>query len=172
MAIDFKTLDLRDALDLAILIEEEAHERYQSFSKIVGGRYAGDASDVFKLMASYEAKHREQLAARRLALFKDAPRRVRMEMFDDVEAPDRSAPRTFMSARDAMEVAIASEEKARDFFDAAVKQVKDPEVRALFSELRAEEVEHRELLRQRLKKLPKGPDVAEGEADEPGSDGG
>jgi rubrerythrin len=95
-----------------------------------------------------------------------------MEMFDDVEAPDRSAPRTFMSARDAMEVAIASEEKARDFFDAAVKQVKDPEVRALFSELRAEEVEHRDLLRKRLKKLPKGPDVAEGEADEPGSDGG
>jgi rubrerythrin len=169
MAINFTTLDLRDALDLAILIEEEAHERYQSFSKIVGGRYAGDASDVFKLMASYEAKHREQLAAR---LFKDAPRRVRMEMFDDVEAPDRSAPRTFMSARDAMEVAIASEEKARDFFDSALKQVKDPEVRALFSELRAEEVEHRDLLRQRLKKLPKGPDVGEGEADEPGSDGG
>jgi len=95
-----------------------------------------------------------------------------MEMFDDVEAPDRSAPRTFMSARDAMEVAIASEEKARDFFAAALKQVKDPEVRALFSELRAEEEEHRKLLAERLKKLPKGPDLTEADADEPGSDGG
>jgi len=172
MAIDFTTLDLRDALDFAILIEEEARERYQSFTKIVGGRYAGDAADVFKLMVTYETKHGEQLAARRRSLFKDAPRRVRMEMFDDVEAPDRSAPRTFMSARDAMEVAIASEEKARDFFAAALKQVKDPEVRALFSELRAEEEEHRKLLAERLKKLPKGPDLTEADADEPGSDGG
>jgi len=172
MAIDFAKLDLRDALDFAILMEEEAQERYQSFTRIVGGRYAGDASDVFKLMATYEAKHGQQLAARRSALFKDAPRRVKLEQLDDIEAPDRSAPRTFMSARDAMEVAIASEEKARDFFDQALKQVKDPEVRKLFTELRAEEDEHRRLLVDRRKKLPKGPDLTEAEADEPGSDGG
>jgi rubrerythrin len=172
MAIDLSSLDLRDALDLAVLMEEEARERYQTFTRIVGGRYAGDAADVFKLMAGYEARHGEQLAARRAALFQDAPRRVRMEMLDDVEAPDRSAPRTFMSAHDAMKVAIASEEKARDFFEAALKQVKDPQVTALFTDLRAEEESHRKLLVERLARLPSGPDLTEADADEPGSDGG
>jgi len=172
MAIDYARLDLRDALDLAILMEEEARQRYEEFTKLVGGRYPGDAADVFKLMASYEAKHGEQLRARRRSLFHDAPSRMSMDMLDDAEAPDRGQPRVFMSARDAMEVAMASEQKAWDFFDAALREVKDSGVRSLFEELRAEEAEHKKLLASRLKGLPKGPDLTEDEADQPGSDGG
>jgi rubrerythrin len=95
-----------------------------------------------------------------------------MEMLDDVEAPDRGQPRVFMSARDAVEVALRSEEKAWTFFDEALKQVKEPSVRELFTELRSEEAEHKKLLAARLKKLPVGPDLTEAEADQPGSDGG
>jgi rubrerythrin len=170
--IDFARLDLRDALDLAILIEEEAHERYVSFSKIVGGRYKGDASDVFRTMAGYEAKHGAQLAERRKKLFGDQPVRISRSMLDDVEAPDHGKPRVFMSARQAFEVALASEEKARDFFVEALRHVKDAEVRKLFEELRDEEVEHKNLISARLKDLPPGPDVEEDEADAPGSDAG
>jgi len=172
MALDFTKMDLRDALDLAILMEEEARQRYDEFAKLVGGRYPGDAADVFKLMASYEAKHGEQLRARRRSLFQDTPSRMRIEMLDDAEAPDRGQPRVFMSARDAMEVAMASEQKAWDFFDGALRQVKDSGVRSLFEELRAEEAEHKKLLSARLKGLPKGPDLTDDEADQPGSDGG
>jgi len=46
--IDFAKLHLRDALDMAILIEEEARDRYQEFARTVGGRYAGDAAEVFR----------------------------------------------------------------------------------------------------------------------------
>lgn len=172
MSLDFARMDLRDALDLAILMEEEARQRYQEFSKIVGGRYPGDAADVFKLMASYEEKHGAQLTARRRSLFPDAPSRVTLDMLDDVEAPDRGQPRVFMSARDAMEVALRSEEKAYDFFDEALKSVKDPSVRELFMELRAEEADHKKLLQGRIKGLPAGPDLTEADADQPGSDGG
>lgn len=172
MSLDLARLDLRDALDLAILMEEEARQRYQDFSKLVGGRYTGDASDVFQLMASYEEKHGEQLTSRRRALFPDAARRVTIEMLDDLEAPDRGAPRVYMSARDAVEVALRSEEKAWTFFDQAEKVVQDLGVRQLFQELRDEEAEHKQLLRRRLAKLPAGPDLTEAEADPPGSDGG
>jgi rubrerythrin len=172
MGLDFSKLTLRDALDLAILMEEEARQRYAEFSKVVGGRYQGDAADVFRLMASYEQKHGEQLAARRRSLFQDQPSKMRLEMLDDAEAPDRGAPRVFMSARDAMTVAIASEEKAFEFFDGALRTVTDPSVRALFEELRAEEAEHRKLLTGRIKGMPVGPDMLETEADAPGSDGG
>ena len=170
--IDFARLDLRDALDLAILIEEEAKERYESFTKIVGGRYKGDASDVFKTMAGYEAKHGAQLAERRKKLFGVQPVRVSRAMIDDIEAPDHGKPRVFMSARHAFEVALASEEKAHDFFVEALRHVKDAEVKKLFQELRDEETEHKNMIAARLKDLPPGPDVEEDEADAPGSDAG
>jgi erythrin-vacuolar iron transport family protein len=172
MPIDFSALDLRDALDLAILIEEEAEARYQEFSKVVGGRYQGDAGDIFKLMAGYEAKHCEQLKARRGKLFGRQKVRVSLDLLEDVEAPDRGKPRVFMSARQALEVALESEEKAFDFYAGALKQVKDAKVKKLFADLKAEEVVHKRLIKARLVKLPTGPDVEESEADEPGSDGG
>jgi len=172
MAIDFAKLDLRDALDLAILIEEEAQERYQEFTRLVGGRYPGDAADVFEMMAGNEGKHHAQLVERRKKLFPRLKVRVSREMLDDVEAPDRGKPRVFMSARQAMEVALEAEEKARDFFTGALRHLKDAKVKKLFAELAEEEKEHARLLAGRLKKLPKGPDVEESEADEPGSDAG
>jgi rubrerythrin len=172
MAIDFARLELQDALDLAILIEQEARERYETFARIVGGRYAGDAADMFREMARNEAKHESQLSARRKTAFGDAPRKVSRDQFEDVEAPDTGKPRVFMSARQAMEVALASEEKAWQFFDEALKHVKDPYVRSLFQELRGEEAQHATLVRNRLEKLPPGPDLEEEDADEPGSDPG
>jgi len=170
--IDFAKLSLKDALDLAILIEDEAKERYEEFTKIVGGRYKGDASDVFKNMAGYEARHGAALKERRMKLFGNAPVALSSDVLDDVEAPDRGKPRVFMSAREAMEVALKSEEKAWDYFDAALKHVKDPDVRKLFDELRAEEVQHQEYIKKALANLPTGPDVEEEEADAPGSDAG
>jgi erythrin-vacuolar iron transport family protein len=107
MAIDFSRLELRDALDLAVLVEQEARERYERFAQLVGGRYAGDAADMFRDMARNEAKHESQLAERRRTAFGDAPRKMTREMFEDVEAPDLGKPRVFMSARQAMEVALA-----------------------------------------------------------------
>ena len=170
--LDLPTLSLQDALDLAIAMEDEARERYDEFTRVVGGRYVGDASDMFRLMAGYEAKHGDELRARRRALFGDAPARIGTDQLDDAEAPDRGKPRVFMSARQAMEVALASEQKAWDFFDQALRQVADPGVRALFEELRGEEARHATLVRERLEKLPPGPDLEEDEADEPGSDAG
>jgi rubrerythrin len=172
MPIDFATLSLQDALDLAILMEDEARERYEWFTSIVGGRYAGDASDAFRLMARHEARHGAELVERRRALFGDAPRRITADMLDDFEAPDRGQPRAFMSARQAMEVALASEEKAYEFFESALPYLEDPTVRELFDELRGEELQHQSYVRARLARLPPGPDVEESEADEPGSDPG
>lgn len=171
--IDFRSLTLQDALDLAILIEEEAQERYETFTRQVGGdRYPGDAAEMFRMMAGAEAKHRAELVERRRRLFGDAPPRVTTLQIDDVEAPDRGAPRVFMSARQAMEVALESEVKAYDYFTAALPHVADPEVKALFQELQGEELKHQALVRQRLEKLPPGPDLDDSEADEPGSDPG
>jgi rubrerythrin len=172
MKIDFARLTLQDALDLAILIEEEAKERYQEFQKIVGGRYKGDASDVFRNMAVNEEKHRAHLAERRQKLFRNAPRRVDRSWFEEVEAPDRGKPRVFMGPKQAFQVALESEEKAYDFFAEVLPHLKDPEVKALFEELKGEELKHQAYIKKAMAKLPAGPDVEEEDADEPGSDAG
>ncbi len=170
--IRFEELTARDVLDLAVLTEQEAHERYQVLARQVGGRYAGDAADMFRLMATHEAKHGVQLSERRLRLFGKEPRTVTRDMLYQVEAPDLGSPRVFMSARQAMEVAAASERKAREFFEEALHHVRDPEVRGLFAELRDEEAQHEAFVRARLEQLPEGPDLEDDAADEPGSDPG
>jgi rubrerythrin len=92
--------------------------------------------------------------------------------FEDVEAPDRGSPRPFMGPRQALTVALESEQKAHAFYTGALRHVANPQVRALFEELAAEEVQHQAYIKKALAKAPPGPDVEEAEADEPGSDGG
>lgn len=152
--IDFANLSLMDALDLAILIEEEAEERYLDFAAQMDQHRTPEAARFFRFMASNEAKHGLELSARRAERFSDAPRVVSRSMIFDIEAPDFDAARAFMSPRKAMEAALASEVKAHAFFVAALPALKDADVRALFEELRNEEVEHQELVQLELDKLP------------------
>jgi rubrerythrin len=171
--LDFGRIDLRDALDLAILIEEEAKERYQEFTKTVGGRYAGDASVVFRKMVVAEEKHGAQLAQIRESLFPGEPRRITRDMIDNVEAPMTIRGRYSMSANAAMEIAIESEQKAWDFFSRASAAAADPRVKRLFLDLRDEEREHRAMLEALLPSYP--PEVnlfEEDPTEEVGSDPG
>src|SRR5512138_2222438 len=102
--LDFATLSLHDALDLAILIEEEARERYEEFAENLALHHTPDAARFFTTMAGNEAKHGADLLERRQALFGNAPRRVTRDQLWDVEAPGFDQPRMFMTAREAMEV--------------------------------------------------------------------
>jgi rubrerythrin len=166
--IDFATLSLQDALDLAILIEEEAKDRYEEFAANLTLHHTPDAARFFRTMAGNEAKHGADLLMRRESIFGAAPTRVSRGMLWDVEAPDFDQSRMFMSARQAMEVALASEVKAHDFFDAALAYISNPDVRTLFEELRAEEIEHQELVKEVMARMPADSDLAEGfDGDEP-----
>jgi rubrerythrin len=143
-----------DALDLAKLIEMEAHQRYVMFATRLGRRGGYDPAAFFATMAENEAKHGQELEARRKALFGDAPARVTLDDLFDVEAPDMGAPRRGMSIVQAFEVGLAAEKKAYDFYDMALPGITDPDVRELFTELRDEESEHVEMLREAMAKLP------------------
>jgi rubrerythrin len=89
-------------------------------------------------------------------------------MLWDVEAPGFDQTRMFMTARQAMEVALASEVKAYDYFDAALAHVEDPTVRALFEELRGEEAEHQAMVKDVMAKIPPDDPASAGfEPDEP-----
>jgi rubrerythrin len=166
--VDFASLSLQDALDLAILVEEEAQERYLEFVDQMETHHTEEAAKFFAAMARNEQKHGDALRARRRSLFGDAPGRMKRSMLWDVEAPDYDQSRAFMSARQAMQVALASETKAHEFFVQAIPHLADPEVRTLFQELRDEEVLHQSLVREAMGSLPEEeePDAGDYE-DEP-----
>ena len=152
--IDFTNLTLRDALDLAILIEEEAEERYVEFANQMELHHTPDAAQFFRYMAENEAKHGSQLTARRRDLFAYSPRVVSRAMLFDVEAPEYDEARAFMTPRAAMQSALRAEKKAYTFFVEALPRIRDTQVRQLFEELRDEEVEHQGLVQRELAKLP------------------
>jgi rubrerythrin len=143
-----------DALDLAKLIEMEACHRYQMFASQIGRSGGYDAGAFFASMAENEAKHGQELEARRKALFGDAPAKLTLDDLYDVEAPDMGEPRRGMSTLQAFEVGLAAEKKAYDFYDMALPGITDPDVRELFTELRDEEAEHIEMLQKAMAELP------------------
>jgi rubrerythrin len=59
-----------------------------------------------------------------------------------------------MSPLRAYHVALSSEEKAFEFYDQALRHMNQPDVRALFEELRDEEAEHVAMLKEIIAKLP------------------
>ena len=152
--VDFATLTLQDALDLAVLIEHEAFQRYTEFAEQLGYRSTNDAAASFRTMAQNEKKHGEDLLARRKSLFGDAPVKVKLDDLFDVEAPEEGSVRRKMSQLKALKLALASEEKAYAFFNEALPHVTNREVKALFEELRGDEVEHIRLVKQWIAALP------------------
>jgi len=155
MQLDISTLNPQDALDMAVLIEKEAEERYLMFADQLLHRYRGDAADIFTMMARNEQRHGIEIAERRRMLFGDAPSRVKANMIEnDIEAPDTGIPVCFMSPRHALEVAMESEVKAYEFYDQVLQGIQDPAVRTLIKKLRDEEADHQRFLNEQKEKYP------------------
>jgi erythrin-vacuolar iron transport family protein len=165
--IDFSTLTLKDALDLAVLVEEEARERYLEFTQQMEQHHNPESARFFSFMASNEEKHRAALAGRRAHLFGDAPVTVHAGMIFDVEAPDYDEASTFMTVRGALEAALRAEVKAHDFFVSSLPRVNNREVHALFDELREEEIQHQLLVKRELARAPADPQFKAEEFSDP-----
>ena len=82
------------------------------------------------------------------------PPKVKLDDIFDVEAPEVGEVRWNMSAFKAYRLALFSEQKAFAFYDEALEYVDQPDVKALFEELRDEEAEHVRMLEEIIAKLP------------------
>lgn len=157
--LDFSSLSLRDALDLAVFIEEEAKERYDDFAAQMDAHHTPDAAKFFRHMAANELKHAERISAKRNERFGDEPITASRSVIFDVEAPEFDQARAFMSPHQALEVALESETKAREYYEGALKTVEDTDLRDLFTWLRDEEIDHQRMVRELMAKVPTGGDL-------------
>jgi soluble lytic murein transglycosylase-like protein/rubrerythrin len=152
--IQFAELGLRGAFDLAILIEEDAQLRYMQLAARLGND-PGGAGVVFRMMVETEGKHRTDLIARRDAVFPDAAPSIDVSILGEgVEAPEVDEDELPATARAALEVALAAERRAYDFYRRTIPHVADPAVRAFFQGLMEEEVEHSALLERAIAAQP------------------
>ncbi len=160
--IDVTRLLLRDALDIAILIEEEARDRYRELAAQLLLHHTPKAAAWFERMSRIEERHRQALASRRAQQFGNEPSVISRQLILEVEAPAYDEARAFMTVGEALQTALRAETRAYEFYRDATAAVTDRSVAALFVELRDEELEHQQMVRTELAALP--PETGTGDA--------
>ena len=151
LKVDFSRMDGRDALDIAIVIEDEAQLAYEHLADWVKGDGNIEAADFFKRMAVREKRHKDEITARRAELFGDVPARHDEAAPWEAEVPDYESLGRKVSLEEAFNVAMGAETRAHDFYAEALDYIEEPSVVELFDWLRKAEIEHQRMLGEEMK---------------------
>jgi rubrerythrin len=146
---------LADLYAIAYQIEAEAVERYMMLAEQMEMHNNPELVGIFRDLARAEGIHRDEISsaaadpdivahARRVALWRSG---------ESPEAVDLSEAHYLMTPRDALEMALAGEERAFEFYN-GLSDARDPEIKRLAAEFVAEELTHVELCRSLLRRYP------------------
>jgi rubrerythrin len=146
---------LADLYAIAYQIEADAVERYTMLAEQMQTHNNPELAGIFSELARVERIHRDEIAsaaadpeivahARRVAPWHDG---------ESPEAADLSEAHYLMTPRDAIEMALAGEELAFDFYN-GLCDARDPDVKRLAAEFVAEELEQVALCRSLLGRYP------------------
>ena len=152
LEVDFSKMNGQDALDIAIVIEDEAQLAYEHLAEWVESDGNTEAADFFKRMAVREKRHKEEIAQRRKELFGDAKPRHDDDAPWQAEVPDYEALGKNVTLKDAFDVAMGAETQAHDFYAEAIDFIEDPQIVELFEWLRKAEIEHVRMLTEEMKR--------------------
>jgi rubrerythrin len=140
----------------AIAIEHEAVERYSEFAERMSDLGNDAAAEVFATLARLESEHLEELRKRTAGL--DLPALAEGEYrWLDSAAPETAARELvfrLMTPRHALEIALVGEKRAAAFFEHVIVSAEDPMLRALASEMAADEGDHIAMLEKLLERTP------------------
>jgi rubrerythrin len=136
----------------ALAIEREAAQRYQEFSAYFDDRGDEALAGLCRNLAQMERSHFEELvqACGSLRLPTVADGRYRWLEGDSPEAPAREMLYRLARPRHLLEIALAAEWRAREFFVGIARTSPAQAVRELASVMAAEETEHVRWVRQAL----------------------
>jgi len=140
----------------ALLLEQEAVERYREFSMNMAERGNDDVAALFRQLADLEAEHAFRLAKRTIGM--KLPRLAAGEhAWLDKEAPVPEA-RAFvyrmLTPRMALEIALRAEERAVAFFDRVLDEASDAGIREVARELLRDEEAHVAWVTEALARVP------------------
>lgn len=139
----------------AIAIEREAAERYAELAERMADLGNEEVAALFGFLARAEARHLAELRRRTDGVALPALCADYSWLHDGApETVARELVFRLMTQRDALQIALLAEKRARAFFEHAVRIADDPAVRALAREMAAEEAEHIALVQELLARTP------------------
>jgi rubrerythrin len=156
---------LADFMAQAYAMERDAAQRYTEFADAMEMHNNLDVAALFRKMAGIEARHAEQIMA--TMRWTKPPEELERRRWPGFEAPETVAiddVHYLMQPYHALELALAAEERAAEFFAHLARATDAAPVREAALEMAAEEREHVELVKAWLAKVPP-PDA--GWADDP-----
>ena len=143
----------------ALAIERAAAERYREFARQMANWGNVRTAELFLRLAHFEAQHAEKLS-QSIAAMKPSSRSSRRLSHADAlasEVPTYEFLYRRVLPQHALLMALASERRAKGFFERARTAGADPEIRKLAAEFADEEAEHIAWLEQALVNEPQVP---------------
>lgn len=158
---------LADLYAIAYQIEADAVERYTMLADQMEMHNNPALVEVFRGLARAEGIHRDEICrmAGDFDIEAHARRVARWQLGESPESADLGAARYLMTPHDALQMALAAEQAALEFFRELLAGTRDPEVRRFAEELVEEEAGHVALCRRLLQGYL--PPAGDGQARDP-----
>ena len=142
---------------LALLMETEAAQRYSELADAMETHNNRDVAELFRRLAAIEGKHAQKIMAE--MNWRNAPAvPIGLQRWAGFESPETTPSEDvhyLMQPYQALQLALAGEQRAEQFFARLVTVAKVATVRKAARELRDEEREHVALVKAWMKKVPK-----------------
>jgi rubrerythrin len=142
--------DISTFFAYAITLEEEAAERFDEMADALEIHNNPKVARAFRTLAGFGRKHAEEIIA--LAKDYELPNIAPWDFeWDDPESPETAgmdAVHYLMNTAHALEIALANELRAHDFYHRISTDTRDAEIKRLAADFALEEKEHVALLQQ------------------------
>jgi rubrerythrin len=151
-----KVADEGDFMTRAWHMELEAVERYSTLADAMEEHNNPEVAELFRKLSRIEQLHADQILAEHLPKRPPLlpPGGIRWDAGEGPETADPGALHYRMQPYHALQIALAGEQRAWQFFSKVARSAILPAVRKAAREMAAEEAEHVHLIEDWLKRTP------------------
>ena len=154
---DHAVTSIAGLLAVAYRIEADAVERYTMLADSMQTHNNPELARLFRDLADAEGIHAQEIRRRagNLDVTADAARLQRLQDGDSPEEAELDAAHYLMTPWHALQLALAAEQRALEFFSSVADSAQDPGIQSMAANFAEEEAGHVELVRRLLLKHPR-----------------
>lgn len=163
--------DLGTFLVHAVVLEDEAATRYDELADTMEVHHNDEVAGLFRQMAEYSRLHLKEASEHATKHAGGLPDLKPWEFeWPGAESPESGRLQSshyLMTPHHALQLALAAELRARDFYASVASHANCPQICSLAAEFAAEEAEHAAALEKWLTRFPRPPRAWDEDLDPP-----